>query len=205
MEKRTHTPLPPPRAPAHRSHLGLLRVDRPGRIEDLPPDLRTLVGEADLAGLADDGRLDRGLVLHLVQTALFEWPEPDSPAWLAAAIAARPGIWITRLCRVRHGLPETGAAIAWCGTCRDVASPRKRIRAARLPARVLPGFEAIGGAYQLHPPCSRRGLTWLRHQLYRLVGRGRIVKRREKRPDRRQPRGWDWMSCLYPSERQKGP
>lgn len=66
----------------------------------------------------------------------------------------------------------------------------------------LPGFETIGCAYQLHSPCSRRDLTWLRHQIYRLVRRGRVEKRREKIPDLRQARGWDWGSRLYPVERK---
>jgi hypothetical protein len=26
------------------------------------------------------------------------------------------------------------------------------------------------------------------------------VKRREKRPDKRQARGWDYMTCLYPAK-----
>lgn len=82
------------------------------------------------------------------------------------------------------------------------ANPRKRQRAAELPPETLPGFEATGGAFQIHPACSRRDLTWLRHLVYRLVRRGQVEKRREKRPDLRQARGWDWMSTLYPLNRK---
>jgi len=80
-----------------------------------------------------------------------------------------------------------------------------RRRAANLQNEVLPGFEQIGGAYQLHTPCSPRHLTWLRHLAYRLVRQGQVVKVRKKRMDLRQARGWDWMSCLYPTEKGVDP
>ena len=181
------------------SHQSLL-VDRTWTIDDIPPEIRALVGD-DLACLADDGQLDHGLILHLAYAAIYEWPEPETPEWVEAAIKANPGIWIARLCRAMHGLSETFRHIAYCGQCAvGYANPRKRKRAAALPTAVLPGFEQIGGAFSLHPACSQRDLTWLRHQIYRLVQHGRIEKLREKRPDLRQARGWDWVSTLYPKQ-----
>jgi hypothetical protein len=171
------------------------------QVEDIPPEIRTLVGDLDcMAG--DDGMIDRGTVLCLAEEAAYEWPATGTVDWIRAAIEANPGVWITRLCRAMHGKPETYQSIAWCGYCVHYANPRRRSRAAKLPDRTLPGLEKIGGAYQLRPPCSSRGLTWLRHQIYRLVAAGWIKKLREKRPDMRQPRGWDWMSTLYPVERK---
>ena len=167
-------------------------------VEDIPPAIKALIPELDLVCLADDGELDRGLALHLLYEATYGWPAPETPEWVQAAIAANPGTWITRLCRAKHQLPETYQSIAYCGQCRSFANSRKRRRAANLQREVLPGFEQIGGAYHLHPPCSRRDLTWLRHLIYRLVQQGQVVKVRKKRPDLHQPRGWDWMSCLYP-------
>ncbi len=174
------------------------------RVEDIPPEIRLLVGDLDLACLTgDDGLIDRGTVLYLAEEAVYEWPAPETVAWVQTAIEANPGIWIARLCRAMHGKPETYQSIVWCGVCAQYANPRRRSRAARLPDKTLPGLTEIGGAYQLHPPCSSRGLTWLRHQIYRLVRQGRIKKLRKKAPDVRQPRGWDWMSRLYPlKERQ---
>ncbi len=171
-------------------------------LNDIPPELRLLLGDTTLAGLADEGALDRGLVLHLAYAACFELPQPGTPAWVEAAIAANPGIWIARLCRGMHGRPESFRSIAWCGQCRSYGNNRKRQRAARLPPEPLPGFSDIGGAFQLHPPC-RRDLTWLRHLIYRLVRLGRVEKRREKIPDLRQARGWDWGSRLYPLKRKE--
>lgn len=180
------------------THHALL-ADRTWTGHDIPPEIRALVGD-DLACMADDGQLDYGLVLHLTYAATYEWPEPETPEWIEVAIEANPGTWISRLCRARHGRANTYRNIAWCGTCREYSNQRRRRRAAALQVDVLPGFEKIGGAYHLHPPCSRRGLTWLRHQVYRLVRQGRITKLRERRPDMRQPRGWDLMATLYPTD-----
>lgn len=176
-----------------------LNTHRTWTVEDIPPELGLLLGEPDLACLADAGELDPGLILHLAYAAAFELPRPDTVAWIEAAIESNPGVWISRLCRARHGRPENLASIARCGQCRSYSNGRKRRRAANLPPELLPGFETIGGAYQLHPPCSCRDLTWLRHRVYRLVRLGRVSKRREKIPDLRQARGWDWGSRLYPA------
>lgn len=173
----------------------------PWAVADIPAAIKALIPELDLACMADDGELDRGLALHLLHEAIYDWPAPETPEWVQAAIAANPGTWITRLCRAKHQLPETYQSIAYCGQCRSFANSRKRRRAANLQQEVLPGFEQIGGAYHLHPPCSKRDLTWLRHLIYRLVRQGKVVKVREKRPDLRQARGWDWMSCLYSPEK----
>lgn len=167
---------------------------------DIPPTIKALIPELDLACLAEDGELDRGLALHLLYEAIYDWPALDTPEWVQVAIAANPGAWITRLCRAKHQLPETYQSVAYCGQCRSFANRRKRRRAAYLQREVLPGFGQIGGAYHLHQPCSQRDLTWLRHLVYRLVRQGQVVKVREKRPDLRQARGWDYMSCLYPAE-----
>lgn len=185
------------------SHETLTETER-WSVDDIPPELRSLVGDHALACLADEeGALDYGSILHLAHEAVFELPEPETPAWVEAAIEANPGIWIARLCRAMHGRPENFRSIARCGQCAGYANFRKRRRAANLPPEPLPGFESIGGAFQLQPPCSRRDLTWLRHLVYRLVRRGQIEKRREKCLDLRQPRGWDWMSTLYPLNKRK--
>jgi hypothetical protein len=139
----------------------------------------------------------------MAYVAAFELPRPDTLSWIEAAIEASPGVWISRLCRARHGLLETFRSIARCGQCLSYANPRKRRRAAALPSELLPGFETIGGAFQLHPPCSHQDLTWLRHQVYRLARLGRVEKRREKIPDLRQARGWDWGSRLYLTGRKE--
>lgn len=183
------------------SHEELL-ADHPWTVDDIPPALRLLIGEHDLSCLTDQGELDRGLILHLAYEATFELPQPETTEWIEAAIRATPGVWMTRLCRAMHGLPEGFRSVAWCGQCRCFSNSRRRQRAAELPPEPLPGFETIGGAFQLHPPCSQRDLTWLRHLIYRLVRRGQVEKRREKRPDLRQARGWDWMSTLYPLKRK---
>ena len=176
-----------------------LQTHRPWTIDDIPPTIKALIPKLDLVCLTDDDELDRGLALHLLHEATYDWPAPDTPEWVQAAITANPGTWITRLCRAKHQLPETYQSIAYCGQCHSFANARKRRRAANLQREVLPGFEQIGGNYHLHRPCSRRELTWLRHLIYHLVRRGQVVKVREKRPDLRQARGWDWMSCLYPN------
>ena len=172
-------------------------------VDDIPPELRLLIDEHALNCIADAGdELDHGLILHLAYEAVFELPKPETPEWVEAVIEANPGLGMARLCRAMHGLPENFRSIAWCGQCQGYANPRKRRRAADLPPETLPGFEATGGAFQLHPPCSRRDLTGLRHLVYRLVQWGRVEKRCEKRPDLRQARGWDWMSTLYPLNRK---
>lgn len=170
-------------------------------VDDIPPELHLLIGEQDLACMVDDGRLDRSLILHVAYEVAFELPRPETPEWVEAAIAANPGIWISRLCRAMHGRRENFRHVAWCGQCGGgYANPRRRRRAAALPPEPLPGFENIGAAFSLHIPCTRRDLTWLRHLVYRLVRRGRIEKRWEKILDLRQARGWDWGSRLYPVE-----
>jgi hypothetical protein len=182
---------------------------------DIPSTIKALIPELDLACLADDGGLHRpgtgghGLALHLLHEATYDWPAPDTLEWVQAAIATNPGIWISRLCRAKHGLRENLRSVVYCGQCAGgYANPRRRRRAAALPKEVLPGFEEIGGPHQLHAPCSRQDLplraeaqdeAWLRYLIYRLVRQGQVVKVREKRPDLLQPRDWDIMTCLYPN------
>ena len=57
-----------------------------------------------------------GSALHLLHEETYDWPTPDTPEWVQAAIAANPGTWITRLCRAKHQLPETYRSIAYCGS-----------------------------------------------------------------------------------------
>ncbi len=169
------------------------------RIDDLLPSQATLVG-ADLDCIADgDGRIDHGLALHIARYCFDDLgiDDPESQEWVEDAVRAAPGVWTARLCRSMHDAPETKAAIAHCGLCKEFANSRKRLRAKQLPPATLPGFEQIGGAYQLYPRCGRRGLTWLRHLLYRLRDRDRLRTKREPIPDSRQPRGWDWGTRLY--------
>jgi hypothetical protein len=170
------------------------------RIEDLPPELAAVIDECDLWCVADEGDIDPGMLRHLDAHAWIDLgiEDAESPEWVRAAIRANPGRWTARLCRAMYGHPETYDAIAHCGLCADYANPRKRKRAAALPP-LLPGFEETGGAFQLHPHCGRRGLTWLRRLIYRLRQQGKVETRRERIPDLRQPRGWDWGTRIYPT------
>ena len=174
------------------------------RVANLDPSLLAVIGDITCIAEYDDkgtAWIDAGTLHHIaehVSTGLgIETME--SPRWVQAAIQAQPGVWTARLCRQMHGLPETERSILYCGLCQDYANPRKRARAACLPTQTLPGFEAIGGGFQLRPPCSKRGLTWLRKLIYRLRDRGQIETCRERIPDCRQPRGWDWGTRIYPS------
>lgn len=173
-------------------------------IDDLAPSLQAVIDDLDLACIADyddegEGWIDAGTLHHLQEYAFVDLDieTTESPRWVQAAIEAHPGVWTARLCRQMHDLPETKTSILHCGLCDQFSNKRKRVRAARLPP-TLPGFEDIGGGYQLHPPCSKRGLTWLRKLLYRLRDRGRIQTRRERIADCRQGRGWDWGTRIYP-------
>lgn len=139
----------------------------------------------------------------------FEWaywtsddlldPEQESRQWLLELIQINPGVWMAEACRIKHDLPSDNESIAWCGLCKEYANIRKRNRSAALPPKTLPGFEKIGGAYQLHPPCSKRALTWIRQTIYALEAKG-LVERRplEVIPDPRQGRGWDFGTRVYP-------
>jgi hypothetical protein len=164
----------------------------------LRPSLEVLVPDIDLACM----EIDDGIAQHIEAYALDDLgiETPESSEWVDAAVRANPGRWTARLCRQIHDLPETEESIVHCGLCKEYANPRKRARArAQSLTKVLPGFEEIGGAYQLHPRCGRRGLTWLRKLAYRRCDTGRWQKRREKIPDVRQSRGWDWASRIYPA------
>ena len=171
-------------------------------IDDIPPSVRAAIDDLDLACIADGDEIDEGTLHHMEQYLLDDLAveSPESRPWVQAAIEARPGVWTARLCRAMHEMPETESSILRCGLCMEFANGRKRWRAANLPENTLPGFENTGGAYQLRPPCSKRGLSWLRRQIYRLRDLGRIETRRERIPDCRQARGWDWGTRLYPKE-----
>ena len=175
-------------------------------IEDIEPELAGLVDELDLACMHYDeypGCIDESTYHHLEEYAVLELGirDAETPEWVKAAVEARPGTWTARLCRAMHGQPETYEAIVHCGLCAQYASSRKRYRAARLPSQTLPGFEEIGGGYQLRPPCSKRGLTWLRKLIYRMRDREQVETRREHIPDLRQGRGWDWGTRIYPGNK----
>jgi hypothetical protein len=174
-------------------------------LDDIPPTLRALIPDEDLDAMAESGELDRGMALHLVYEQVFELPEPETVEWVMTAVQANPGkFWISQLCRAMHGLPENFKSITWCGLCQEYANPRKRERSNNLPRQTLPSLEETGGAFQLHPPCSKRGLTWLRKLVYRLADRGKVKKIREFRPDICQARGYDLMSVLYQGESGRG-
>ncbi|MBN1889993.1 MAG: hypothetical protein JW850_18500 [Thermoflexales bacterium] len=149
------------------------------KVTEIDPHIAALVSAVDLLCMADDGEVDYGMYLHLVEASLYEMPQPETAEWVECAVAANPGVWMARLCRAMHGRRETLRDIAWCGTCACYSNRRRRARASRLPPATLPGYEKIGGAFALHPPCSRCGLTWLRRQVYKLRKAGRIVSRRE--------------------------
>jgi hypothetical protein len=119
-------------------------------------------------------------------------------AWVLACVEDEPGIWTAALCRSLNGLPETEESVIWCGLCTEYANPRKRRRAAQCPP-ILPGFEEIGGAYQLHPPCGRIRLRLLRSLLSTLE-RATMVRGEpgSEIPDSRNHRGWDYATRWYP-------
>ena len=174
------------------------------RTVDLDPSLLAVVGDITCVAEQDDKGntwIDAGTLYHIEEYASTDLgiETPESPRWVQAAIEAQPGVWTARLCRQMHDRRETKADIAHCGLCNQYSNARRRRRAAQLPAQTLPGFETIGGGFQLRPPCSQRGLTWLRKLIYRLRDRGQIETRRERIPDCRQPRGWDWGTRIYPS------
>jgi hypothetical protein len=169
------------------------------KITDIDPQIAALVPAIDLLCMADDGEVDYGTYLHLVEASLYEMPQPETAEWVERAVAANPGVWTARLCRAMHGRRETLRDIAYCGLCGEFMNSRKRRRAENLPPSVLPGYEVIGAAFQGYPACHK-GLSWLRGVVHRLRARSRIVTRRERIPDMRQARGWDIGTRLYPVE-----
>lgn len=188
---------------------GRSRHVRPVAVERIAPAVTVLLPE--LPELADAaGVLDAGIMAYLEQSLYEDWPELGTPEWVLAAVVSSPGLWTTKLCRALHGIPETVEGIGWCGRCTVYANPNKRARAQACPRRTLPGWERIGGAGQLHPPCGpyhqtsgdgqgqRRHLRWLRYRLQKLERQGLVYHRRERIPDLRQARGWDIATCWYP-------
>lgn len=152
------------------------------------PDLWPLVSDADMACCEDM----EGLNWHLLSYQL-ELPDPGTKEWVLMAIQQTPGLWVSYLCRVMNCNPS----VAVCGLCREYVNPRKRARAKKWQDQLtLPG---LSSPYALHPPCSKRALTWLRHTIYALRDQGLVELRRETIPDDRQPRGWDWASRCYPA------
>ena len=94
-----------------------------------------------------------------------------------------------------NNLPETEQSVIHCGLCVDYANPNKRKRAANLPAQTLPGFEQIGGAYQLHLPCRMLRLRQLQYILRWLEQHDLVLGHPlTPIPDTRQPRGWDYAT-----------
>jgi hypothetical protein len=153
-------------------------------VEALVPDLANEPDVEEYAG-------------HLEYWAVMEALQPGTSEWAEEVIRANPGTWTAWMCRAANGVPETPQGIAYCGLCTEYANGRKRKRNERLALmRLLPGFEEIGGNKQPHPPCAH-GFTRLRHTLYRLKDRERVLSRREQRPDPHNHRGWDLMTCYY--------
>lgn len=97
--------------------------------------------------------------------------------------------WTARLCRFLNRVPENTQGIIYCGLCFDYANPRKRDRAHTQRGQLtLPGME---GSHSLHLPCPYN-LNKLMKRLRRLWDLGLIWGKRERIPDVRQPRGWDY-------------
>lgn len=151
-------------------------------------------------------------------------PDPYYEDWLCTVLAwveDYPGYWTAALCRLLNGLtgpwqevepppdwpdytpPDADArrqaqqAVLYCGLCSQYVNPRKRARAACLPAP-LPGFER--GAYQLHGPCRFMQLGRLQKMLHRLQAAdlvrsqpGAVI------PDGRNHRGWDFATRWWPT------
>ncbi len=141
---------------------------------------------------------------------------------LLSWVETYPGYWTAALCRLLNGLTapwqelppptpdwdqdyhpptvelqaHTYAQVVYCGLCRDYANPRKRQRAAALPAP-LPGFSR--GAYQLHPPCAAWRLKTVQAMLYRLAAATMLHAARAQIPDPRNARGWDYATRWYPA------
>jgi hypothetical protein len=114
-------------------------------------------------------------------------------------VFASPGIWTARLCRTLNELPETEESIIHCGLCSDYANPRKRERARRLARQpTLPGWP-LGRPYQLHEPCRPFNLKRLQGILRKLRDVALMVRsERDRIPDTRNIRGWDWATRWYP-------
>lgn len=51
-------------------------------LADLPPQTTALIPDIDLHCLADEGEIDPGQALHLAYETVYEYPEPDTPAWI---------------------------------------------------------------------------------------------------------------------------
>ncbi|MFC1975056.1 hypothetical protein ACFLXQ_01500 [Chloroflexota bacterium] len=121
------------------------------------------------------------------------YPDSDED-WLQELLRQHPGAWASLVCRIKHDVPETNQGIAFCGLCQEYANPRKRARSEAL-GQSLPGLD---GAFKIHPRCSQKALTWLRHKLYQWEKAGHLERRpMSKIPDIRQARGWDYATRLY--------
>ena len=155
-----------------------------------------MIGPRTLARLGDDLAC---MEVDELEPHLLEWElevEDGDEEWVLSVVRAQPGIWIARLCRAVHDRAETWDSICHCGLCVQYANQRKRKRAASMPPP-LPGFDT--GAYQLYEACSSHGLAWMKYYVHQLKDRGLVDARREKIPDLRQARGWDWASRIYPA------
>jgi len=112
-------------------------------------------------------------------------------ARIVAVVKACPGINLALLCRALNGQPST----EFCGPCASYSNVHRRQRAEKWAEHdTLPGMVA---PYQLHDPCPGLGFDNVRKSVYALAERGVLRLEREQRPDPRQPRGWDWMTCVY--------
>lgn len=128
---------------------------------------------------------------------LFECPEANPKEFVTTIITMNPGIWTAKLCRIKHDIPETKQSISFCGLCEQYANPRKRERGRRMALTgLLPGFEQ--GQYEIHPPCSRKALTWLRHTLKRMVRDEELTEQRMMEiVDLCQERGYDYATGYW--------
>ncbi|MCG3207243.1 MAG: hypothetical protein FOGNACKC_00843 [Anaerolineae bacterium] len=158
---------------------------------DLPRWLAELTEEDVL----EDGDVSERYLLNTFYTTdIYPDPDTEPERWLEEAIELNPEVWKAKLCRIKHDVPETNAGIAFCGLCKEYANPRKRARSAAT-GPVLPGFEAMGGAFQIHEACSSRALAWVRRTLYRWEKIGKVAREvLQQIPDVRQSRGWDFAT-----------
>lgn len=90
-------------------------------------------------------------------------------------VRERPGITVAQLCRLLNKKD-----LDYCITirCCDYLNPRRR----------------RGGCQT--PPCRYR-YSRVSRLVRRLEREGKLYSYRERKPDNRQPRGWDYMKALY--------
>ena len=95
-------------------------------------------------------------------------------------VKRRPGISASEACRIING--RTLDECIYVIRCKYYLNPRRRRKGAR------------------KPPCIYN-LARVRRTLKALEREGKLVSFRERIPDHRQPRGWDYARLYYPVDR----